>query len=249
METEAKPAAVVDETKATFLPTRFIHRETEHLARRFDDAKDAEAHSAKVGDWLVIDDRGQARVIADGEFTYFFQEHDGDNWPGKIHVTLPGGLNALGCRMKHFKESGEVLVADAINAFFAAPENFGMTLVDKHFFSPYEAVIFYTTNMSDRARREFSEVHSEVRAAIDERHRKALEGQAKAVEGAYESERKAKLEAELEKRELEALAHDGIKWRKYKGERGMSADEWAKVVQDANNWRAMNSLAQTDAVG
>lgn len=104
MSEEKKPSV-------TFLPERYIRRDTEVLATRLTEGPDA-------GKWQVIDDRGRKSLVENEDFLYEYEENEAHGGPGKINILLPG-VNALGCRAVVFGPgdvSGDVRPGDAANA-------------------------------------------------------------------------------------------------------------------------------------
>lgn len=190
-----------EETKVpsvSFLPERFVRRQTEALAHRMTDG-------AEAGKWEVIDDRGHKYMVTDEDFRYYYEENKAHGGPGKINILLPG-MNALGCRAVLIDKSSGTGVDTALNEFFERPEHFGLAIATIQKLSETQVLVFVTRPFTEREIKERSEVAEETRARIDKRHEEALAQQAQALADSTkaDTERSEKAAAELE--ELKRLA-------------------------------------------
>lgn len=182
----------------TFLPERFVRRDTECLAHQITEGADA-------GKWEVIDDRGRKFLLSDEDFNYEYEENRAHGGPGKINILLPG-INALGCKAVIFGGNKGQALDEEMNEWFQRPEHFGLAVADMKLMDDNRAIVFVTRPLSEREVGERAEVGGEVRAAINAKHEKALAQQAEAIVAATKAEREARENAEREIAELKRLA-------------------------------------------
>lgn len=182
----------------TFLPERFIRRDTEALAVRLTEGENA-------GKWEITDDRGRKTLLSDEDFKYEYVENEAHGGPGKINILLPG-INAIGCRAVMFTTQDSDGLDAQLNEWFERPEHFGLAIADIKPLPDGRLLMFVTRPLTEREIKERDEVAEETRATINKRHEQALEQQAQALaeSNKADGERKAK-EAE-EMAELRRLA-------------------------------------------
>lgn len=221
-EAELHGGTVVDATEkkpsVSFLPERFVRRETEALARRLETKEEADKYNdgdsigPNVGDWVVTDDRGHTSIIPDEEFRYFYEENEAHGGPGKINILLPG-MNALGCRAVIFGLDPKLDLDRELNEWFERPEHFGLAIADMKPLPDGRTLVFVTRPLTEREIKERAEVAEETRAIINKKHEQALEQQALAIANANraDEERKAKEAEELARlRKLAPIAERHI---------------------------------------
>jgi hypothetical protein len=207
-ETVLPPDGIGADGKPTFVPSRYVRRETEALGIRIETDQQAADWGGKVGDWYVTDDQGKRVVMTDDDFRYYYREYEGASWPGKIAVQLGNNLSAHGCRAMVL--GAEFFDAD-LNEWAEKTENFGKLVTLIQPLNAKQVVVLYTNTLSDRERAEVQEVSIETRRTIDERHKQALEDQAVNMTAALEAEKVAKEKALAEAEENRALIEAGRK--------------------------------------
>jgi hypothetical protein len=182
----------------SFLPERFIRRDTEALAHVVESGENA-------GKWEVVDDRGRKSYLTDEDFKYEYVENEAHGGPGKINILLPG-INALGCRAVLMGADGKTSLDAELNEWFERPEHFGLAVADIRLLDDNRALVFVTRPLTEREIAERAEVAEETRALINKRHETALAQQAEALVASTkaDTEKAEKDSADLE--ELKRLA-------------------------------------------
>ncbi len=208
-QVELPPDGIGADGKPTFIPSRYIRRETEVLAVRIETEEQAQEVGGKVGEWYVTDDRGVRKALSDDEFTHYYREYEGASWPGKIAMQLGNNLSAHGCKAVMFPTVG---FAGQLNAWAERDENFGK-LISVILPMGDMTLVLYTNTLSDRERAEVQEVQIEARAQIEKRHKEALENQAESLNLALKAEREAREAAEQKAKDDAELIELGRKHR------------------------------------
>lgn len=180
----------------TFLPERFVRRDTEVLAVRLSENSGVSG-GGKAGDWAVTDDRGRRFVLSNEDFHYEYKENEAHGGPGKINILLPG-TNAIGCRAVLITVGDDTAIGGerktldgSLNEFFERPEHFGLAIASIQQLSPSSLLVFVTRPFTKRELDERNEVAQEVREAINRKHEAAIEAQAQAILEADKAEREA----------------------------------------------------------